>query len=123
MLGEGVELPFPEDPVAGDPAGGVLHGLPHETAPVHPAVSLPSQKPGSLENAEVLGDGGERHVEGLGQLRHRGLAARQVREDRPAGGIGQRRKGRVEGTWMLNHVVKYRRRPGPCQGGPQGMRG
>ena len=97
MLGEGVELPLPEDPVARDPAGSVFHGPPHEAAPVHPAVPLPGQKPRTLENPEVLGHGGERHVEGLGQLRHRELRAREALQDRPASGIGQRRKGRVEG--------------------------
>ncbi len=96
MLGEGVELPFPEDPVARNPEGGVFHRPPHETAPENPAVPLAGQKPRPLENPEVLGDGGERHVERLGQLRHRGLTPRQAREDRATGGIGQRRKGRVE---------------------------
>ena len=97
MLGKGVELPLPEDPVARNPAGGILHGPPNETAAVHAAVPLPGQKPGALENLEVLGDGGERYVEGLGQLRHRGLAARQALQDRATGRIGQRREGRVEG--------------------------
>lgn len=97
MPGEGVELPLPEDPVARDPAGGLFHGLSHEAAPVHPAVPLPGQKPRTLENLEVLGDGGERHVEGLGERRHRGLAARQALEDRPSGRIGQGPEGRVEG--------------------------
>jgi hypothetical protein len=109
MLGEGVELPLPEDPVARDPESGLTHGPPSQTAAVDPAVPLPGQKPGALENPEVLGDGGERHVEGLGQLRHRGLAARQALEDRPAGGIGQRRESRIEGPGLiLNHMVNYR---------------
>ncbi len=98
MLGKGIELPLPEDPVARDPAGDVTHRPSSETAAVDPAGPLPGQKPGTFENPEVLGHGGERHVEGLGKLRHRGLAARQALQDRPAGGIGQRREGRVEGS-------------------------
>lgn len=96
MLGEGVELPLPESPVTCDPAGGVLHRPPDETATVDPAVPLPGQKPGALEHPEVLGDGRERHVKGLGQRRYGGLAERQVLEDRATGRIGQRCKGRIE---------------------------
>ena len=118
MLGEGVELPLPEDPVACDPEGGIFHRPPNETAPVDPAVSLPGQKPGALENAEVLRDGGERHGEGLGQLRHGGLAARQPREDRPAGRVRQGRKRRVEGAGLILNgrtPVKHEIRKGTLQ--------
>lgn len=63
-----------------------------------PAVFLPGQKPRVPENLEVLGDGGKRHVEGLGQFRDGGLAAGQALEDRATGGIGQGRERGVERT-------------------------
>ena len=118
MLGEGVELPLPEDPVARDPERGVFHGPPYEAAPVHPTVPLPGEKPRPFENPEVLGDGGERHVEGLRQLRHRGLAARQALEDRPAGRVRQGRKSGIEQPrHILNHMVKYKEPREPLSSG------
>jgi len=44
---------------------------------------------GALQHLEMLGDGGEAHLEGLCQLRHRGLAQRQPRQDGPPRGIGE----------------------------------
>lgn len=97
MLGKGIELPLPEGPVARDPEGGASHRPSHETAALDAAVSLPSQQPRVLQDPEVLGDGWEGHVEGLGQGRHRGLAPRQALQDRAPGRIGQGGKGGVEG--------------------------
>jgi len=113
MMGEGVELPLPEVAVARDPEGGVPHGAARETAPVHPAVLLASEKPRPFEHPEMLRDGGKRDIERFGQPRHRRLAAGQSSEDGPAGRVRQGRKSRVEGAGLiLNHMVKYIS-PGP----------
>ena len=113
MFRKGVQLPFPQNPVASDPEGSVFHGSPHETAPAHPTVLLSGEKPRAFEDAEMLRDGGKRNVEGFGQRRHRRLAAGQAGEDGPAGRVRQGRKSRVKGvSLILNHMVNYIS-PGP----------
>jgi hypothetical protein len=108
MPGKGVELPLPEASVAGDPQGSVLHGSGNEAAPAEPAVFRSGEQSRVLEHSQVFRNCGERHVEWLGQLGDRRLSPRQAGEDRPAGGIRQRGKCRVEGAVrILNHVVKY----------------
>ena len=106
-MGQGVELRFPEAPVAGDPLGRVFQGVDGETAAMNPAVPLAREQPGALEHSEMLRDCGERDAERPGQLCHRGYPARQPRQDRPAGGVRQGRKGRVQGSLIVNHKVKY----------------
>jgi hypothetical protein len=63
---------------------------------VHAPVDFTLQKSGGLQHAQVLGDGGERNVEGRGELRNRGLAVSQAGQNGAAGGIGKRAEGGVE---------------------------
>ena len=93
---EGVEPLFPESAVIGNPHGGLLDGSRHEAAMAHTPFLFAAQQAGFLENAQVPGDGRERHVEGAGQLRDAHPPVRQALQDRPAGGIRKRREDRVE---------------------------
>src|ERR1700676_3570698 len=60
-----------------------------------------------LEHPEMLGHGGQRHVERLGKFRHRCLASGKPRQNGAPGRIGERRESRVEevgshaGTWRF----------------------
>ena len=51
-----------------------------------------------LQNFQVLGDGGEAHVERLRQFLHGGLAEREAGEDRAPRRIGEGLEGDVEGV-------------------------
>ena len=79
-------------------------------------------QPGPLQHLEVLGDGRQADVEGFRQLRHRRLAERQPRQDRPAGRVGERCKGGAERVGhghctirLNNRWVKYAIRGGPSR--------
>ena len=93
---EALEAPLPELAVALEPVGGLGERLGLEPARPPLRVAAARNQPGALEHLEVLGDRGLAHRERLGELRHRGLARREPGEDRPAGGIGERRERRVE---------------------------
>ncbi len=56
----------------------------------------------------MLHDRGERHVEGLGELAHRGRPAAQPLDHGPAGGIGQGPEDLVERVVLrLEHRLHY----------------
>ena len=96
MAGQGVELCLPEGAIPGDPFGRIAQRFRGQPATMHPAVPLAAQQPGTLQHAQVLRDGRERHGEGRGQLCNRRLPARQPRQDRAPCRIGQRREGGVQ---------------------------
>ena len=81
------------------------------------AVFLAGQESGVLEHAQMLGYGGKRHREGMGELGHRGLAEGQARQDRPTGRVRKSGKGGVEGFGIINHLVKYYRSADPVSRG------
>lgn len=73
------------------------------------AVDLAFEKPGGLQNAKVLGDGGERNSEGCREFADGGLAQGQAGQNGAAGGIGEGAKGGIEGRAggreIVNHMV------------------
>ncbi len=73
------------------------------------AVDFALEQSGGLQNAEVLGDGGERNCEGGGQLGDGGFAEGQAGQNGAARGIGERAKGGIErravGRIIVNHTV------------------
>jgi hypothetical protein len=93
---QGVELVLPEDAIVLDPAGGVFHGLGSEAAAVDAAVDFAAQQAGALQDAQMLGHGRERDVEGRGELGDCSFAEGQAGEDGSAGGIGEGAEGGVE---------------------------
>ena len=69
---------------------------------------------GPLEHLEVLGDGGERHVERAGEVADRPLALGEHVEHPPPRLAGERVEHLVERD-VLNHVVESRRATADCQ--------
>ena len=53
------------------------------------AADLAPEKPGLLQHLDVLRGGRQRDREGLRQLAHRALAAAEIAEHPPPGGIGE----------------------------------
>lgn len=106
---QGVELGFPENPVALDPTRGVQHGLGGEAATVDAAVDFALEQAGGFENAQVLGHRRQGNVERRGELADGGLPASQAGENSAAGGIGEGAEGGVEGSAggekIVNHMV------------------
>src|SRR5712692_3941577 len=91
-----VEALLPVAPVVLDPVGDVLERI--RLKPAGPPLRLAAalDQPGALEHFQVLGHGGEAHVEGLGQFQDRGFARGEAREDRAPRGIGESGEGRAE---------------------------
>lgn len=101
---------LPETAIPRDPRVGRAHRPHHEAAAAHPPILAPDDEPGALQDAEVAGDGGERHPEGPRQRADRRLAGGEPGEDGAPDGIGERGEGRVEGgRATINHMVKYYR--------------
>jgi hypothetical protein len=68
------------------------------------AVDLAPQQAGGLENAQVLGDRGERDMKWGGEFADGGFALCKTRENGAAGGIGKRSKCGIQGR-IVNHMV------------------
>ena len=74
------------------------------------AVDFTPEQAGGFEDAQVLGDRGERDVEGSGEFGDGSFAAGQPRENGAACGVGKRSEGRIEwrvvvGGRIVNHMV------------------
>jgi hypothetical protein len=83
---------------------------------VNAAVNFALEEAGGLEDAQMLGDGGEGEGERLGELGDGGFALREAGENGAAGGIGEGGEGGVErGLGMVNHVVYYCGEGSACQ--------
>ena len=93
---EAIEAFFPKIPVALCPVGDLLERLRREVAraPLGAAAALDEVRP--LEHLEVLGDGGQAHVERCREGGDGGLAVGQCGEDRAAGRIGEGGEGCAE---------------------------
>jgi hypothetical protein len=74
------------------------------------AVDFTPEQACGFEDAQVLGDGGQRDVEGSGKFGDGSFAAGQPRENGAPGGIGERPERRIEwgvlaGGGIVNHMV------------------
>ncbi len=96
MSVELVEPLRPDPPVLLDPAHGRVECLALEVAGTELGTAGPGDEPAAFEHLEVLGDPREGHIEGRGQLVHRGVALRQAGHDRPAGRVRQGGEGGVK---------------------------
>ena len=105
MLGQPVELMLPQAPIRLEPRGGVSHRAGHQADTAHPPVPPAAHEARTLEHAEVLADGRQRHGEWAGELAHRGLAPGQPRDDGAAGGVGEGPEDGIEPREMVNHMV------------------
>ncbi len=74
------------------------------------AVDFTPEQAGGFEDAQVLGDGRERDVEGSGKFADGSFAAGQPRENGAACGVGKRPERRIErgvvaNGGIVNHMV------------------
>lgn len=74
------------------------------------AVDFTPEQARGFEDAQVLGDGGQRDVEGSGKFGDGGFAAGQPRKNGAPGGIGKRPERRIErgvvaADGIVNHMV------------------
>lgn len=77
------------------------------------AVDFAVEQPRGLQDAKVLGDGGERDIERGGEFGDSGFAQRQTRKNGAARGIGEGAEGGIErnidgrggGQRIVNHMV------------------
>jgi hypothetical protein len=75
-----VELEFPKAAVVLDPFIRRAHRRRDERGAADAAVAPYTRESRALEYAHVLRDGGERHVEVLGQFADRAVSGRELRE-------------------------------------------
>lgn len=106
-----VETLCPDPPVLLDPAHGRVECLPLKMAGTELGPAGPGDEPTAFEHLEVLGNRRKGHVEGRGQLVHRGVALRQAGHDRPAGRV---RQGGESGVKLV-HVPYFTTRLVSCQ--------
>jgi hypothetical protein len=97
----------PQPLVGAEPIIGLGKGLRVDLTEVGPAAHGPPHKPSVLERLDVLGRGGQRHFERLGQLPHRAFLCGQPAEHGAPGGIAQGAEDTVEVSVSFNHTVKY----------------
>jgi hypothetical protein len=83
---------------------------------VDAAIDFALEEAGGFEDAQMLGDGGERKGERLGELGDGGFTLREAGENGAAGGVGEGGEGGVErGSGIVNHTVYYCRGGFACQ--------
>src|SRR6266545_904692 len=90
---QAIEAFLPIAAIALEPLVGILERPRFEPAGAPLRLSRARDETGALQHLEVLGDGGQGHLEGLGQLRNGGFAGCQAREDSAPGGVGQCSEG------------------------------
>src|SRR5258705_238185 len=93
VLVKAIEAVFPEPAVVIEPVGDFFQACGLDAAGAPLRIAAAGDEPRVLENFQMLRDRRQAHLERLGQLRHRGVPARETRENRPAGRIGQSREG------------------------------
>lgn len=106
---EFIEAAGPELLVFGEPLVRGGEGRGFEAAEVCSSAAGAAEETGVLEGLEVLGGGGQRHVERLGELGDGALTGGEGAEDAPARGVGECPEDAVEAGGMFNHVVEYTR--------------
>src|SRR5260221_2748430 len=100
---EALEAAFPKPAVPLQPPARFRKRLRLEPAGTALRVAAARNQARALQHLEVLGDRGLTHRERLRQLRHRSLAGREAREDRPARWIGERGERRIETLGRTHH--------------------
>jgi len=94
---QGGQAVFPEAAIELHPAGGLGHRRGVEREQVLAALHRAGDEAGALEDADVLRDGVERDVEGLGDLGDAPLPRAQPVQDRAAGVVGEGDEDVIEG--------------------------
>src|SRR5262249_45993724 len=108
-----VEPCIPDPALLLDPRRLVLEAARAEPAGPHPPDLLARDEADLLQHPDVLAHAGEGHVECLGQIRDRRVAASQPLQHATAGGVREGRERGIESTGgILNHLVHFIRRFG-----------
>ena len=102
--GQLIELALPVALVEVDPVSRLAHRRRDEPRAARAAVASDLGQAGTLEHTDVLGDGGQGHVEVRRELTDRALSRGEPGEDLAACRIGERREGEVE-IRLVNHLV------------------
>ena len=110
---QAVETFVPQRPVALEPRIDVLQRVGGDAAGAPLRLAAPRDEAGALQHLEVLGDGGAAYLEGLGELRHGGLAGHEPGENGASGRIGEGCEGGAELVgghlyltfWLNNRLV------------------
>ena len=105
-LSEPVEAELPGGALPGEPVRGQVQPDGLEPAGAGAARFLGADQPTGLEDGQVLQDGGERHVEGPGELADRGRACAEAFDQVTTGGVAQGPEDLVEGL-ILKHQLNY----------------
>jgi len=107
--GKAIKLRSPEAFVTPEPRHRVLHGFRGEGARHRASGFCACNQSGIVEHIQVLHDGGQRHLEGLGQITDGLVILRfQLCQQGAPRGVSQCGKGAVEAcVCIVNHKVKY----------------
>src|SRR5579864_3267673 len=105
ILVQAVQTLLPDGTIAFHPVGYVFERLGLDPARAPLRLAPARDESGALQDLEVLGDGGQGHGEGLGQLGDRALPLGQTREDRPPRGIGEGGKGGAQA--VRRHIIPF----------------
>jgi len=88
-----------------DPIRGVLHRFGGQAEAVDATVNFAAQQAGGFEDAQMLGDCGQRHAERFGEISDFGFAKREAGEDGAASRVGKSPESRIQRERIFNHKV------------------
>src|SRR6185503_14563790 len=119
-----VEACVPELAVSLDPCRLFVQPAQAELAGPHTPDLLRGDKPGLLQDADVLLHAREGHVEFFGKVRDRSVCTSELLQNAASGGVRERGERGIEaGSRILNHVVQYIARGlAACKGRPSARR-
>src|SRR5262245_249523 len=107
---QAIETFVPQRTVALEPRIDVLQRVRADAAGAPLCLSAPGDEAGAFKYLEVLRHGGAAHLEGLGELRHGGLAKHEPGENGAPGRVGKRCEcgaelvgGHLSITYWLNN--------------------
>src|SRR5579863_7553735 len=108
---QSIQALFPEDAIFLQPIGGAFEGGGFEAARTELRVAAAGDEAGVLQDFEMLGDGGQAHVERFGEFCDRGLSGREAREDGAPRGVGKGGESQAEvvggHTSITGQLINY----------------
>jgi hypothetical protein len=107
-VGQAIEAALPADTSFDDPSfGGREHRWVDATG-AYAADFVGAHQAAGFKDVQVLHDGREGHVQGLGELAHGSRCAAQAFDHGQAGGIGQGLEEPIEPRGpLVKHLLKY----------------